>query len=212
MSDSSENESNNEQNDNSSQLAFVLLIKQEPILLSKSQTPSVKTAKVEALNRFLKACQVHFGKVFTAEQIRKKINNMKTEIKKKTDMKATGNKKIILKNWEQEFLKLLDTEGTNPSVSSIPGGVATLNLQVQKEGQGPSIVLDSSENISKNQSTHQKKRLKLEKYETEETKHLTTTELQRLVLLEQLQYIREKRQKLNEQKVVNEDGKTYTSL
>lgn len=42
------------------------------------------------------------------------------------------------------------------------------------------------------------KKNKLDKYETDETKHLTNQELQRLVLLEELQYIRLKKEKLHQ--------------
>jgi hypothetical protein len=42
-------------------------------------------------------------------------------LKKKTDLKARGNKKIVLKPWEEEMLKLLETEGKNPEFQKIPG-------------------------------------------------------------------------------------------
>jgi hypothetical protein len=41
-------------------------------------------------------------------------------LKKKTDLKARGNKKIVLKPWEEEMLKLLETDGKNPEFQKIP--------------------------------------------------------------------------------------------
>jgi hypothetical protein len=41
-------------------------------------------------------------------------------LKKKTDLKARGNKKIVLKRWEEEILKVLETDGKNPVFQKIP--------------------------------------------------------------------------------------------
>nr|CAI5852228.1 unnamed protein product [Callosobruchus analis] len=46
---------------------------------------------------------------------------MKNELKKKTDMKATGNKKIILKDWERKLLDIIDNDVENPTFLIIPG-------------------------------------------------------------------------------------------
>nr|CAH7767663.1 unnamed protein product [Callosobruchus chinensis] len=52
---------------------------------------------------------------------------MKNELKKKTDMKATGNKKNILKDWERKLLDIIDNNATNRTLHKIPG-VATIGL------------------------------------------------------------------------------------
>ena len=47
---------------------------------------------------------------------------MKTELKKKSDMNRTGNKKNVLKSWEETLLKLINgTNEKNPTVYRIPG-------------------------------------------------------------------------------------------
>nr|CAI5822608.1 unnamed protein product [Callosobruchus analis] len=46
---------------------------------------------------------------------------MKNEIKRKTDMKATGNKNIILKDWERKLLDIIDNDDKNPTLHKIPG-------------------------------------------------------------------------------------------
>jgi hypothetical protein len=45
----------------------------------------------------------------------KKINNMKARVKKKTDMKKTGNKRIKLCEWEKNFYNLMDAD-SNPTL------------------------------------------------------------------------------------------------
>ena len=50
---------------------------------------------------------------------------------------------------------------------------------------------------------NQKKPKILDKYETEETKNLTTSELQRLVLLEHLELIRLQKARLRENNLIN---------
>ncbi|CAH1380662.1 unnamed protein product [Tenebrio molitor] len=46
---------------------------------------------------------------------------MKTELKKKTDSKVTGNKTVKLKDWEKNLLELLEGKrGENPSMRKVP--------------------------------------------------------------------------------------------
>lgn len=60
------------------------------------------------------------GENIPLEKLKKQLNNMKTELKKKTDKTATGNKKIKLKEWEKELLKLQDPDD-NPVFNKVPG-------------------------------------------------------------------------------------------
>nr|CAH7726517.1 unnamed protein product [Callosobruchus chinensis] len=50
--------------------------------------------------------QTIYGKSIIIGQLKKKIQNIKNELKKKTDMEANGNKKIVLKDWERNFWTL----------------------------------------------------------------------------------------------------------
>jgi hypothetical protein len=69
-----------------------------------------------------RACLTHFGENITESKILKKLNNMKTELKKKTDSKVTGNKTVKLKDWEKNLLELLEGKrGENPSMRKVPG-------------------------------------------------------------------------------------------
>jgi hypothetical protein len=45
------------------------------------------------------------GEKISALQLLKKVNYMKTKLKKKSDINRTGNKKIILRDWEQKLLE-----------------------------------------------------------------------------------------------------------
>ena len=48
--------------------------------------------------------------VITDKQLMKKINNMKNVVKLKSDLTKTGNKPLILKNWEKTLLDLLPVQ------------------------------------------------------------------------------------------------------
>jgi hypothetical protein len=65
--------------------------------------------------------QKNTGEKISVSQLLKKVNNMKTILKKKSDINRTGNKKIILRGWEQKLLELLEGENSNPSIHSLSG-------------------------------------------------------------------------------------------
>lgn len=77
----------------SKQSRFIALLKQYKILFNKSQLPKIKEAKEKSL---IEVCDLYmktFGKELNVKQLKKKIQNMKNEVKKKSDINATGNKK-----------------------------------------------------------------------------------------------------------------------
>ncbi|KAG5877980.1 hypothetical protein JTB14_002233 [Gonioctena quinquepunctata] len=49
---------------------------------------------------------------------------MKNELKKNTDKKATADKKIILKDWENELLGIINGDVQNPVFHKIPRAVS----------------------------------------------------------------------------------------
>lgn len=113
-----------EEND---QVKFVELLQNYKVVLEKSQVPTIKKAKENALIKLQTEWQAVSGKVISVKQLSKKINNMKTKIKQKTDLNKTGNKPIKLKPWEQAFYKLMDGD-TNPTLRKIPSKNNFLNL------------------------------------------------------------------------------------
>nr|CAI5868569.1 unnamed protein product [Callosobruchus analis] len=44
-----------------------------------------------------------------------------TEVGQERNMKATGNKKIILKDWERKLLDIIDNDDKNATLHKIPG-------------------------------------------------------------------------------------------
>ena len=76
-------------------------------MLNKSQTPEIKNKKEIAMKDVIYQYQCIFLINMTEKAFFKKINNTKQKLKTKTDLNKTGNKKIILKAWEREFLELL---------------------------------------------------------------------------------------------------------
>ncbi|CAG9762481.1 unnamed protein product [Ceutorhynchus assimilis] len=108
-------------------------------------------------------------------------------------MKATGNEKIILKEWEKKLLDIIDKDDKNPTLHKIPGAAITglkplENIEMQKPAETRHVLVrpSPSSNIHQNQN----KKNKLEGKETDETANLCTADLQRLVLLEQLKLTR----------------------
>lgn len=166
-----------------------------------------------------------FGKETTVKKLQKKIHNLKGDLKKKNDKNATGNKKIVLKDWEKKLLMLLEVD-TNPTFTKIPGAksVGTPNDNAQSPGTSNSTT--SVEQLSRlcSSTSGKRQKVQLQLFETEETKNLGNAELQRLVLLEQLQLIRmqkekesiilEKLKRTEDQQlnVAEDGGKTYFSL
>ena len=67
-----------------------------PEILQKSQIPAAKRKKDVAIQEVIKLFEVNFGTPINSNQLLKKINNMKTRLKKKTDKNRTGNKPIVL--------------------------------------------------------------------------------------------------------------------
>ncbi|KAJ3665891.1 hypothetical protein Zmor_001356 [Zophobas morio] len=173
-----------------SQLFIVREIEKRPELLSKSQLPNEKAKKEKSLLEVVELYEVHLGRRISQQQLKKKINNMKSRLKKKTDKQKTGNKRITLHEWEKVLYKILEGDD-NPTINKIPepavAGVAKRTQECEPKHR-------EKKNCEKSIRSPEPKKSKLYNYETEETHSLTTTELQRLVLLEQLKAARLQRE------------------
>ncbi len=82
--------------------------------------PKMKALKDQALAAIKCNYEQIFGEVTDIGKIMKKINNKKSEVKKKSDVIRTGKKKIKLKIWERDLLDLMKSL-RNPSMATIPG-------------------------------------------------------------------------------------------
>lgn len=100
---------------------FVSIIKNYKILNEKSMLPERRKQRQIAL-REIKLKVANDLKIdMTESQIRKKVMNMKSRLKKKPDKNLTGNKKIEdLKDWEKDLLDFLEGE-SNPTIKKIEG-------------------------------------------------------------------------------------------
>lgn len=125
---------------------------------------------------------------------------MKTRLKNMTDLNRTGNKPLKLTSWEKILLGLLKGE-SNPTVIKVPGSLqigilsydelspvdvtlSTSSIYTNQDGPSTSS-FDPMVNNKNNSRKHPKLHCKTDN-ETEETRGLSTIELQRLVSLEQL--------------------------
>lgn len=103
-----------------SDVTFVKIICNYPAVFLKSQTPETRKRKQTCLKAIREKFVGVSGKDLSEPQILKKINNMKSRMKAKTDVRKTGNKKIALKEWEELLFNALQGE-SNPTLQKIPG-------------------------------------------------------------------------------------------
>lgn len=205
MYSSSSDSESTEKDNATTELQFIAdEIANAPVILEKSQTPKIKARKDEAIRNVTRKYEVTFGKALDAKGLLKKINNMKGRLKKKTDLKKTGNKAIKLLEWEKKLLKAMEGD-SNPTIGRI-GGALQIGIEdgsTQHTVSEASTTREETESAIKPQSSSVKtvesllptrKKTATEKYETNETKGLTTKELQRLVLLEQYRTTRLQRE------------------
>lgn len=71
-------------------LLFVQTLKVHSVLLNKSQQPSIKNAKAAALELFIDEYKNKTGVQLNADQIKKKFNNFKSDLKKKNRFEENG--------------------------------------------------------------------------------------------------------------------------
>ncbi|CAH1113570.1 unnamed protein product [Psylliodes chrysocephalus] len=86
------------------QLAFVIMLEDHKIILDNKMTPAIKSAKEKALKELTEIYNSNIKPNLDIKQVLKKVNNMNTKIKKITDMKKTGNKKIKLNECKKSFM------------------------------------------------------------------------------------------------------------
>lgn len=185
-------------------------VKKNPVILNKSQVPTIKTKKQEALEKLKTCFEQQFGKITSVKKILKRLNNLKSCIKKKTDKNATGNKKIKLSAAESILYEVMegDSGNCNPVLNKIAGklhaGLPDENQPAQKSNN--ELVSRQLQLPPPPLLTTPKKHKILEAYETEETRNLSNSDLQRLVLLEQLHVLRMKKKKLEDESRQKETG------
>lgn len=90
-------------------------------LLQKSQTPAYKEKKMKALKNMIEHL-ADSGYRYTEVQVRKKIENMKSRLKKKIDAKRTGNTPIELKVAEKLLMEAMDGVD-NPAIGRLKCGI-----------------------------------------------------------------------------------------
>lgn len=118
----SDSESITDNNANSELQFLAERIAAAPVVLEKSQVPQVKKRKDEAITIITKRYEATFGKPLDSKVFLKKMNNMKSRLKKKTDLKKTGNKLIKLLEWEKQLLKAMEGDN-NPTIGRIRGAM-----------------------------------------------------------------------------------------
>lgn len=110
-----------EECENETELSILItLLKSHKILLSKSNIPHIREQKKKGAEKIAAAILTCTGKRHDEKAILKKIANLKSRVKAKTDKNATGNRKIKLLPWEEELLALMESD-ENPIFQKVPG-------------------------------------------------------------------------------------------
>ncbi|CAH1115886.1 unnamed protein product [Psylliodes chrysocephalus] len=139
---------------------------------------------------------------------------MKTELKKKTDKTATGNKKIVLNAWKKQLLALMEGQ-ENPVFQKVPGAMSIGSVMEQPQpstSETEEFIPPSPHVRPLPDKSPVTRRTKFK--ETDETSNLSNAELQRLVLLEQLELIRaqKEKEKLLLEKIQKENGNQFEDI
>ncbi|XP_031331493.1 uncharacterized protein LOC116162101 [Photinus pyralis] len=144
-----------DESQNNDEMHFIAeKVKMYPEILEKSQVPTMKLKKKRALEGIIQDYKAMFGKAITEKDFMKKVNNMKTRLKKKTDRNQTGNRPIRLLPWENIMLETMQGD-KNPVVSRISGdlqiGVTPQSVNTSQPGSSvvPSPPLDVVESKSR---------------------------------------------------------------
>lgn len=120
---SSSTDSDNQAEQSPLNTIFTNILKEYPVLLDKSQLPASKSRKQNALDVLKKTIEINCGKTMNEKNILKKISNMKTQVKKKTDLNKTGNNKITLCEWEKELYDIIKGD-SNPTITKLTSSVS----------------------------------------------------------------------------------------
>lgn len=198
----------------SKRACFIKALKDNTIVLNRSISTNMIAAKEKAWMSIQDKYESSIGKIVTLDQLKRILNNLKTETKKKVDKTATGNRKIKLTEWENEFLEIL-TKFEKPNFKQVTGAI-TVGVNSRSSNTSGSIKLSPEVNVMDQVGTSSKdqermaKRRKTLSFETKESENLSTNELQRLVLIEQLDLIRIQK-KCEEMKIKNLEAKLSAS-
>ncbi|XP_036343356.1 uncharacterized protein LOC118752556 [Rhagoletis pomonella] len=111
------------------QVFLKYLSKYGRILVSKSQTPSVKAKKQEATKLISRHLLIDKGIEYTPQQVSKKVQNLKAKLKAKTDVNRTGNRKINLSDGEKILADIMNAKD-NPAINPIKCGIAIANKTI----------------------------------------------------------------------------------
>nr|CAH7768025.1 unnamed protein product [Callosobruchus chinensis] len=110
--------------ENTELLYIVNCLKEHPVIINKSQVPSIKAQKNNALETLKNELESKCGKAVAVKNILKKINDLEAPIKKKTDTNRTGNNKIKLSPAEQLVFAVMNgPNSNNPVLNKTPGHI-----------------------------------------------------------------------------------------
>lgn len=173
-------------------ISFVNALKGNETVLKRSTTTTVMKQKEKAWLSIQQKFESSIGIPTEIEKLKKLLNNIKNDIKKKTDRNQTGNKVIKLRQWEKDFLKILECY-EKPVIHKIPGAgeVGTDADQTGNDVLEVNLVDEASSTIPKHSEEKHVRKRSRPTGDTEETDKLSTSELQRLVLNEQRILIKE---------------------
>nr|CAH7725614.1 unnamed protein product [Callosobruchus chinensis] len=121
---SSSSSSELDEDENTELIYIVNFLKEHPVIINKSEVPSIKAQKNNALETLKDELESKYEKVVAVKNILKKINNLEAAIKKKTDTNRTGYKKIKLSPAEQLVFAVMNgPNSNNPVLNKTPSHI-----------------------------------------------------------------------------------------
>lgn len=198
----------------SKRACFIKAVKDHTIVLNRSISSNMISAKEKAWMSIKDKYETSIGQTVTLDQLKRILNNLKTETKKKIDKSATGNRKIKLSQWENDFVEIL-TKFEQPNFRQVNGAITVGMKSEQSSKPSCSTNLSSEASVKDQEGTNKDqerivKKRKTMAFETKESVQLSTNELQRLVLIEQLNLIRTQKRR-EELEIRNLEAKLSTS-
>jgi hypothetical protein len=91
-----------------------------PVVVEKSQSPAIQEKKKKAFAAIQNDLFALNGTKMELSAIKKKVANIKTRLRQKTDTNATGNKRIRITDGEKKLLSVLEVD-KNPVFTQVSG-------------------------------------------------------------------------------------------
>lgn len=164
---------------------FLKLLSQNPVVVDDSTTPTTFYAKKAAWNIITNEYALETGQRVPSKRLMTFLTDLKTSLFVK-ELRINSDLSVFFKDWQEDLQKILAQE-ENPVFKTIRNRDSAGSNEIQTSGNNN---VDIAQKTTSQNMTTQIEKEKDEtgmQYETDETKDMTTAQLQRAVLLQKLE-------------------------